>query len=148
MVLLGTWFQKNKLKLNAEKCNFICYGFKKFEDDLNTLKIHGPLCHLFANISYSVMSKCSCPNLQREKSIKYLGLTLDPKLTWEPHCKNLKNKLYKLNYLFYHLRNFFNKQHLLKIDSSIYEPSLTYGIVHMGGSSYLKNVEITQKNVL
>ena len=35
-------------------------------------------------------------NIIKSQSVKYLGLIVDDKLTWQPHIQNLKTKLLKI----------------------------------------------------
>ena len=44
--------------------------------------------------------------LQRENSIKYLGVIFDDKLCWTNHIDNLSNQLARCSGLFCRLRNY------------------------------------------
>ena len=50
--------------------------------------------------------------LERVKKLKYLGVTFDERFTWREHSLVLQAKLRKLNFVFYHLKNYFNAKHL------------------------------------
>jgi len=72
-------------------------------------------------------------DIEKVKKLKYLGLTFDEKLTWKEHSLKLQSKLRKLNYPFFHLKNYYNMKHLKKIYIPLYESVLSYGIIHWGG---------------
>lgn len=120
--MLSIWFHKNRLQLNAEKCYFINFGFKKLNSDIESLKIHKYTC--------TSDGVCVCPDMQKQMETKYLGLILDDKLIWGSHCVYLGKKLGQLNYLFYHLSQYFSRTHLLNLYTSLYESILSYGIIH------------------
>lgn len=133
------WFMKNGLIVNPSKCSFIQYGFKEWGPNFEKLKLHTTGCS---------GGECNCPIICRETETKYLGLMLDQKLTWHSQSVYLQNRLRRLNYLFYYLREFFNRGHLLRIYTSLYESTMAYGIMHWGGSSHVKPLEVLQKAVL
>lgn len=106
MNLLLLWLRENKLVLNAEKCTLLCFGYKKSDNNIESLRLcphNNPNC-------------ADCPLLQCQENVKYLGLYLDNKLSWGAHSIFLQKKLRKLNYLFFHLRECFSVTHLLKIN--------------------------------
>ena len=70
------WLRMNKLSLNYSKTNYIFYNNQP----------HKTCKHEFA----IVMSKT---RLQRENSIKYLGVIFDDKLCWVNHIDNLSSQL-------------------------------------------------------
>lgn len=127
--ILTSWFRANFLHLNVNKCCYILYSFKemKWKSKLN-LKIGNEV-------------------LERVKKAKYLGVTLDEKLIWKEHSLVLQSKLRKLNFLFYHLKNYFNEKHLKKLYLLLYESVFTYGIIHWGASKHIRPIKILQNKV-
>lgn len=85
--------------------------------------------------------------LQKVKKVKYLGLILDNKLTWKEHSIELQAKLRKLNFLFYHLKKYFNVRHLKKLYLPLYESVFRYGILHWGASRHIKPLKVLQNKV-
>ena len=81
------------------------------------------------------MDSVCCCTLEAVDKIKYLGLVLDSKLTWTSHCKYLQDKLRKINYLLYHSKGYFSANHRRTIYINLFEPTLTYGIIHFGGAA-------------
>ena len=74
------WFTVNKLSLNVEKTKYSFFHKSSKKDDI-------PLClpELIIKIS----------EVQREESIKCLGVLLDQHLTWKEHIKLTENKIAK-----------------------------------------------------
>lgn len=85
--------------------------------------------------------------LIREDKIKYLGVTLDEKLLWKEHLMQLRAKLRKLNFLFFHLKNFFREKYLKKLYHPLYESVMTYGIIHWGASNHIQPIKMVQNRV-
>lgn len=68
------WFDINKLSLNLSKTKFIIFGNCKI-NKMVKLKFE------------SVDIECVYEN-------KFLGITVDNKLSWKPHISNIKMKIY------------------------------------------------------
>jgi hypothetical protein len=139
--ILRKYFFDNKLILNVNKSCFISFGFKLSIKNQTIFQMHVLDCRI---------RDCDCPVLQNRDHAKYLGLTLDSNLTWGENSIELQKKLRKLNYLFYYLRDYFSKTHLLNIYTSIYESLFSFGIVHWGGAAqiHLKPLSVLQNSVL
>src|SRR5436190_19018135 len=82
------------MKVNVSKTKYINFKGFDFQQPLN---YHKELC---------VSLNCACEEIQKVSSFKYLGLTLDEKLTWENHISALHNKIKSSIRKFYFLRNF------------------------------------------
>ena len=83
------WLRMNKLSLNYSKTNYIIYNNQLH----NTCKDEFTI----------IMNKT---RLQRENSIKYVGVIFDDKLCWANHIDNLSNQLARCSGLFCRLRNY------------------------------------------
>ena len=59
--ILSFWFHENRLQLNAEKCCFINFGFKKL-NSTESLKIHKYTC--------TSDGVCDCPDMQKQMKTK------------------------------------------------------------------------------
>jgi hypothetical protein len=127
--LLLPWFRRNFLHLNISKCKSVVFGYKTPEW-ANTIK-------LSTNIGI----------IERVSAIKYLGLTIDEKLTWKSHSINLQAKLRKICYLFYHLRGYFSKLHLKKLYNPLFESVMSYGIIHWGTCKHVKPIKVLQNRL-
>lgn len=63
--VLVNCFWKHKLKLNAEKCNFINFGYKIFDKNVQSLKVHTWKCDRKID--------CNCPSMERKKKLNIWG---------------------------------------------------------------------------
>ena len=127
--ILLPWFKNNQLHLNADKCKCMVFAYKTPE---------------WAN---TIQLKTDKGEFERVKEIKYLGLVIDEKLTWKKHSLYMQSKLRKQNYLFYHLKSYFNSWHLQKLYTSLYESVFSYGIIHWGASAHIKPIKVLQNKV-
>ena len=77
------WLRMNKLSLNYSKTNYIIYNNQLHKTCKDEFTI--------------VMNKT---RLQRENSIKYLGVIFHDKLCWANHIDNLSNQLNRFFFLY------------------------------------------------
>ena len=128
--ILLPWFAENRLSLNKEKCECIVFAYKtpqwahNFELKLDKGEV-----------------------IKKTQKVKYLGLLIDEKLTWNEHSIKLQAKLRKLNYLFYYMKQYFSRKHLIRIYVPLYESVLSYGIIHWGASAHIRPLKVLQNRV-
>lgn len=135
--LVTAWFWEHKLHPNLNKTKIVSFGFQNLNLQ-QSVKLHlNPFC----------LESCKCPYLEQVSEIKYLGVTLDEKLSWGPHTTNLQKRLRKLNYMLYHASRLITRKHLLRIYRAMVEPVLRYGIIHWGHApkKYTNPLKILQK---
>lgn len=135
--LITSWFWEHKLHPNLNKTKILSFGFQNINLQ-NTIKLHlNPFCK----------QTCNCPFLDQVSEIKYLGVTLDERLSWGPHTLNLQKKLRKLNYMMYHANKLVTRKHLLRIYRAMYDPVLKYGIIHWGHApkKFIAPLKVLQK---
>ena len=77
---INDWFLANKLSLNVEKTKYML--FHKCTDQEN-IPLKLPLLQLNSSI------------IERENSLKFLGVILDEHLTWKKHIQLIENKVSK-----------------------------------------------------
>ena len=82
----------------------------------------------------------TCINLRDEAlgnrgSFKYLGITIDNKLTFGEHVNDILKKLAKFNGMMYKAKNYFPKTCLLKMCNSFIKPIISYGILIYGSTT-------------
>lgn len=139
-----TWMDLNYLTLNLNKTNFMCFAMnKKGLSNKNVIKIHSDRCDFSEG--------CACSGTVRSvESTKYLGVYFDQFLKWTTHTEYVKNKLKKLIYKFYELRNILSRDVIIRIYKSLTESCLNYGIICWGSAhkNALKNVVLAQKYIL
>ena len=75
---VALWFNRNKLTLNASKSKLMLFG------------------HSVRTGPFSIMSLTICgEDLARVDSFKYLGVTLNERLSWDDHIFNIASKIRK-----------------------------------------------------
>ena len=127
--ILLPWFKENMMHLNINKCKFMIYAYK-CPDWAEDFKI-----------------EMESTKIEKVANIKYFGVVIDEKLTWQKHSEHLQKKLRKQNYIFYHLKNYLNSWQLQKLYSPLYESILNYGIIHWGGSAHIQPLKVLQNKV-
>lgn len=93
--LLNKWFEENHLKLNITKTKVLLID-NHVNDDINHfigMNFNGEL-------------------IKRESTIKYLGLTIDDKFTWNQHINIMKNRLVALCFAIYRIKMLIPKNKL------------------------------------
>ena len=82
---LNEWLKANKLKVNTGKTNYCLFNPKDKAEaqDILTIKMDDIL--------------------NQSKEIKYLGILLDPNLTWKNHIKKVKSETVRFASVFYKL---------------------------------------------
>ena len=114
------WLRMHKLSLNYSKTNYINYNNQLH----NTCKDEFTI----------VMNKT---RLQRENSIKYLGVIFDDKLCWANHIDNLFNQLARCSGLFCRLRNYVPRKTLCLLYYNLVYSRIQYGILTWGTATKL-----------
>lgn len=141
--LISNWLNKNLLSLNIAKTKFITFSSTNVDQPNNAkIPIHSSTCPLLSN--------CQCPNIEKTRSIKYLGIIVDQSMRWNEHMVYTTKRLRKLVYKFYQLRNILSKKVLLMVYDALVESIIRYCIIVWGGTfkSTLCNLEIIQKSIL
>ena len=129
---IADWLSANKLTLNVKKTNYIIFHrYKKFTYPL-------PPILLKENI------------LAEVKSAKFLGVTVENHLLWQPHIKTTRNKIAKHCGIMHLIRNSLDTKSLLLIYYSLIYPSLIYCMTVWSGASKesLQQLVIVQKRAV
>ena len=100
------WLNDNKLVLNVNKTKCIFFTHKKID---------------FNNITVQMNNT----NITITNSLKFLGVTIDCKLSWHNHINEICNKLAKCLGVMYKLKSF-PRNILLMIYNAIISPHLHY----------------------
>lgn len=144
--LVLSWLANNKLALNVDKTKYISFCIKTYNYSLDSLKItaHSSLC------LQTQGSPCSCPHLQRTKSIKYLGVILDNTLSFQPHIDSLATKIRKLIFVFKNLRYVADLKILKAVYFALCQSLISYCITVWGGANktVMLRIERAQRAVL
>ena len=123
---IDEWYTNNRLKINADKTNVILVSSraKQVRKELN-VNLKGT-------------------KLKQVDSVRYLGLTIDSKLTWDNHVKHLcKNLSYKVASL-RRLSNTLNTTLLNTLYKSTIQPCIDYACSVWGNCS-LKNRNLIRR---
>lgn len=124
--LLAKWFKRWNIKVNSEKSNHITFSLRR--GDCCSVNIDGE-------------------EIPKQNVVKYLGMTLDRRLTWKPHIKakqkQLKIKSRKLYWLL-GPKSKLNLNNKLRIYKIILKPVWTYGI-QLWGTSKNSNIDILER---
>lgn len=93
--IIYDWFRDNQLQLNVSKTKIMIIDNHRNEDIKHWIGI---------NFNGELIKK--------ETSIKFLGLTIDDKITWNDHLNQLKNKLNAICFAVYKMRKIVPKHKL------------------------------------
>ena len=104
---LFTWFSDNQLSLNIGKTCYSIFTNKQIPN--NHLSINGT-------------------TLNRVQSVRFLGIYLDEKLTFETHVNHVCNSIMKLTGALNYISRFIHKDNALQIYYAYIYPHITYGI--------------------
>lgn len=130
--LLNTWFQCNLLTLNINKTHFVIFSAKnKKITNFEPLKINNII-------------------IKRTYNEKYLGITLDSKLTWKPHIESIKSKLRSLSGAIRGIVRCLPRNVRYTVYNSLVKPHIDY-LVEIWGSaakSTLNDLQISQNKLI
>ena len=89
-------------------------------------------------------------SIAREKSSKYLGITLDENLSWENHCINVANKMARNAGILNRVKNSLPTSSLCTLYNSLIFPHFSYGLEAWGAcqQKYLKRIITIQKKAV
>lgn len=123
---LDQWLRKWNVKVNCEKSQHITFTLRRN---------HCPSIDLNGS------------TIPRSETVKYLGMTLDRRLTWKTHIKNkreqLKIKTKKLYWLI-GSKSQLNLENKLRIYKVILKPVWSYGI-QLWGTASNSNIDILER---
>ena len=129
---LDRWFSANLLTLNTEK-SFFCI-FRKQRTSLIIPEI----------IEFNGKS------INRARSIKYLGITLDEFLNWNEHTSNLCKSLKSFFSVFYNIRDYLFPENCRTIYYTMVYSKIRYGICEYGftKAENMNKVQVLQNKLL
>ena len=110
---LDKWLKQNKLILNYKKSNLMMIG-NAMQNSTNFEMI---VNHY---------------NIPLTNSVKYLGVILDNKLTWQPHIEQISLKLSRACGMIFKLRHYVLLSTLKLIYYSMFHSVLQYSLINWG----------------
>lgn len=125
------WIQCNKLTLNIQKTHYMLS------------------CSLMTETP-SIQIKVNEIKLTQVDEAKFLGITIDSKLSFKPQIEEIKSKLSRMIGVFHKIRDQLDVECLLKIYSTLVYPHLLYCSAIWGGgySTHLDSLVVLQKKLL
>ena len=129
---ISQWFKANKLTVNPSKSNVLIIPHK--------LNKTVPNMNFFLNNTL----------IQQSSSVKYLGVIIDFKLSFDIHIKSLEHKISRAVGIMSKLKYFMPKNALQTIYYSFIQSHLIYGLPVWGSTyhSYLKKLRILQNKAV
>lgn len=124
------WCQENGLMLNRNKTFYMRFCTKNISPD------------------YNVLIRLSGKSIQGIDSIKFLGLTMDRKLTWDVHIDNVCAKLSNICYIIRTLKETVSDNILKTVYYGLVQSTLQYGLIFWGSSAHLEKAFKTQKKII
>ena len=109
LIKITEWLNVNKLALNVSKTHYILFNLSKARNINAEVKINNKI-------------------ISEVESAKFLGVTLDNKLSWSQHIKHIKGKIAKGIGILSKARKVFTVKTLNTIYYSFIHPYLTYCI--------------------
>ena len=122
MKKVAIWLTKTKLNLNVKKTKVMLFG--------SSIKISKNTDNFKVKINNDVLDQVN--------SFKYLGVYLDPTLSWKGHLTHVRNSVNRKIGLLYRTRSFLKGDTLNTIYQSVVLPSLEYCDVVWGNAA--KNI--------
>lgn len=124
--LLHAWMQTNLLTINVAKTNYIIFAAKnKPIGDYNELYINGE-------------------PIQKVTMVKYLGLILDSRLSWEPHIEKIRTKLRSLSGALRGIARCLPTKVRYNIYNSLVRSNIEY-LIETWGSAAISNLKPLQR---
>ena len=115
---LNAWFTSNSLKMNSNKTDFLVVGSKQ-----NITKTQ--------NFSFTADDI----SIQPSKTVTFLGVVIDPVLSWELHISHVVRKCNKILFSLYRFRHYFTSGVLRTLVEAYVFPHIVYCICVWGGAS-------------
>uniref|UniRef100_A0A1B6J709 Reverse transcriptase domain-containing protein n=1 Tax=Homalodisca liturata TaxID=320908 RepID=A0A1B6J709_9HEMI len=138
---------KNKAQLDID--SFVAYNVAKQYCHLNDLVLNDSKTQQLV-FTPNPNQYDGLPEITTIKSGKYLGLTVDQNLSWEPHINQLCHKLNSSLYAVRRIKQISSPQVALTAYLSLFECHLRYGLIAWGGTTIgnLKRVLVIQKRAV
>lgn len=145
---ITSWLDMNLLTLNTSKTKFICfYKNKSARPNFERMVIH--TCG-GVSVATALVPNCSCDEIERVDSVKYLGLTVDETLSFKKHIQGVTGRVRGLTRVMKILRNSAAGSILNLVYLSLCQSLVTYCITAWGGAvrSAMMCLERAQRSIL
>jgi len=88
------------------------------------------------------------PTPAKASGVNFLGVWIDPQLSWSEHCEQLAKKLCKIIFLMRRLAEMVSRDVLLKVYYACFQSAITYGILAWGHATGSKDVFRLQRRCM
>lgn len=127
---MATWCQKNGLKLNTDKTYAIQFTTKN------------------KSINCSPLIWTEGGSIQSVDGVRFLGITVDQKLTWGLHGDMINSKLSSYCYMIRNVKTTVSLGVLRLLYFGLVQSRLSYGLIYWGHSRAAGSVFILQKRII
>jgi hypothetical protein len=129
---LCNWLNANMISLNASKTELLIFH------------------HQRRQIDYDIKIKIGGKRLFPSSSVKYLGVYIDSRLTWQTHIDFVCKKLTRANGALCKLRHFVNRETLLTLYFSLFHSHLSYSteVWAQRNNLHTRRIQTLQKQAL
>lgn len=138
------WLGASLLTLNTDKTQYICFSKYNTAQPPPNFHIKTHSCRNLPN------TNCSCTILNKVKYVKYLGVLVDQRLSWNEHIELTTKRVRKLIWVFKSLRHVARKELITQTYIALAQSMLTYCISVWGSANktaYL-GLERAQRSLL
>lgn len=124
------WLNENHMVLNVDKTNIVKFELKNTKIEEPEILIHSNQCEKETlNRKHE-----TCQKIKQVEHAKYLGVTVDKKLNWKEHIKQLTMKLMKPIYMALQLQNILPNPIKRTVYMALIQSKLQYGISSWGAA--------------
>lgn len=136
------WLASNLLTLNTTKTFYLTFSLRN-----TPIPSHRIIAH---SCPQQIALTCSCPHINKSKSVKYLGVIIDDNLNFNEHISNVSKRIRKLTYVFKNLRHVADSKVMRTVYLALCQSVLTYCISSWGGAAktHLLELERAQRLIL
>jgi hypothetical protein len=140
---VANWLGENLLTLNVSKSTYVQFHLCK-SSTINHINLTVHSC------KQQTTDNCTCPKLLKSKSVKYLGVILDEKLSWLPHIDLISSRIRVLIWYFKKLRHIADIDVLKSVYYALGQSIIGYCIAAWGGAckTFLLKLERSQRCLL
>ena len=135
LILLYDWLCANKLSLNVKKTNWCIFSPQNSNFEVN----------LNITINNEIISQIGIRN--NEETVKFLGIYIDPHITWKKHVNSVSSKMAKAIIAINKVKHFLPHIALRSLYLTLVQSHIIYGI-QLWGNGNTKKLEILQKRAV
>ena len=142
------YFQYNKLALHKDKTKFLLFFKNRNSQTPELFFDFNPLSDEFQNPALKF--PMTCVNDLEDQKIKFLGIFIDPFLTFKDHISHINSKISTGLYFIRSVRNILNEKSLRYLYFALVHSHLIYAIqiYSCTNENALKSIFIKQKNAI